>query len=63
MVEWTTEKDELPHYHIEGSKNLADLLKKTVLTTTELSTGSPWQAGADLMKLDKTKFQLQLMNP
>ena len=41
MIEWTTGRDYLPLYHVEGELNLSDLLtKKHDLTVDDLSTGS-----------------------
>ena len=45
MIEWTTGRDYLPIYHVDGELNLSDLLtKKHDLTVKDLSTGSNWQA-------------------
>ena len=52
MIEWTTGRDYLPLYHVDGELNLSDLLtKKHDLTIEDLSTGSNWQAGYPWMKL------------
>ena len=41
MIEWTTGRDYLPIYHVDGTMNLADLLtKKHNLKVEDLSTGS-----------------------
>ena len=41
MIEWTTGRDYLPIYHVDGELNLSDLLtKKHDLTVKALSTGS-----------------------
>ena len=43
----------MPIYHIEGSRNIADLLtKKHEISIDSVSTGLNWQAGDDLMRLD-----------
>ena len=45
MIEWTTGRDYLPLYHVDGKLNLSDLLtKKHDLTVEDLSTGSNWQS-------------------
>ena len=52
MIEWTTGRDYLPLYHVDGELNLSDLLtKKHDLTVEDLSTGSNWQAGLPWIKL------------
>ena len=52
MIEWTTGRNYLPLYHVDGELNLTDLLtKKHDLTVEDLSTGSNWQAGLPWMKL------------
>ena len=52
MIEWTTGRDYLPIYHVDGALNLSDLLtKKHDLTVDDLSTGSKWQTGLPWMKL------------
>ena len=52
MIEWTTGRDYLPIYHVDGALNLSDLLtKKHDLTVEDLSTGSNWQTGLPWMKL------------
>ena len=41
MIEWTTDRDYLPLYHVDGELNSSDLLKKKHdLTVENLSTGS-----------------------
>ena len=65
MIEWTTGRDYLPLYHVDGELNLSDLLtKKHDLTVEDLSTGSNWQAGLPWMKLgtkDMPLFPHQLL--
>ena len=52
LIEWTTGRDYLPLYHMDGELNLSDLLmKKHDLMVEDLSTGSNWQAGLPWMKL------------
>ena len=52
MIEWTTGRDYLPLYHVDGELYLSDLLtKKHDLTVEDLSTGSNWQAGYPWIKL------------
>ena len=44
MIEWTTGREYLPLYHVDGELNLSDLLtKKHDLTIEGLSIGSIWQ--------------------
>ena len=53
MIQWTTEQDSIPLFHIEGTSNIADLLtKKHDLKVKQVSIGSPWQEGEPWMKLD-----------
>ena len=52
MIEWTTSREYLPIYHVDGNLNLSDLLtKKHDLTVEDLSTGSNWQTGLPWMRL------------
>ena len=51
MIEWTTERDYLPIYYVDGTMNLADLLTKNNLSVDNLSTGSDWQTGLAWMRL------------
>ena len=52
MIKWTTGRDYLLIYHVDGAINLSDLLtKKHDLTIEDLSTGSNWQTGLPWMKL------------
>ena len=52
MIEWTTGRDYLPIYHMDGTMNLADLLiKKNDLSVDNLSTGTDWQTGLPWMRL------------
>ena len=61
MIEWTTGRDYLPIYHVDGTMNLADLLtKKHELTFRDLSTGSDWQTGLPWMRLDTEDMPLFL---
>ena len=66
MIEWTTGRDYLPLYHVDGELNLSDLLtKKHDLTVEDLSTGSHWQAGHPWMKLgieDMPLFPYSVVN-
>ena len=65
LIEWTTGRDYLPLYHMDGELNLSDLLmKKHDLMVEDLSTGSNWQAGLPWMKLgtkDMPLFPHQLL--
>ena len=59
MIEWTTGRDYLPLYHVDGELNLSDLLtKKHDLTVEDLSTGSNWQSGYPWMKLETVDMPL-----
>ena len=50
MIQWTTDSEDIPLYHIDGTRNLADLLtKKHDLNTTDVSAESQWQQGATWM--------------
>ena len=59
MIEWTTGRDYLLLYHVDGDLNLSDLLtKKHDLTIEDLSIGSNWQAGYPWMKLKTVDMPL-----
>ena len=59
MIQWTTEKDEIPLYHVDGTKNLADLLtKRHDIKIDQVSIGSPWQEGEPWMKVDLKDMNL-----
>ena len=62
MIEWTTglsEDQPLPLFHIEGERNLADLLtKKHDLQVSEVDMESEWQKGLDWMKLPTNQMPL-----
>ena len=59
MIEWTTGRDYLQLYHVDGELNLSDLLKKKYdLTVEDLSTGSNWQSGYPWMKLETVDMPL-----
>ena len=59
MIKWTTGRDYLPLYHVDGELNLSDLLtKKHDLTIEDLSTGSNWQTGYPWMKLETVDMPL-----
>ena len=61
MIEWTTGRDYLPIYHVNGTMNLVDLLmKKHELTVGDLSTGSDWQTGRPWMRLNTKDMPLSL---
>ena len=52
LIQWTTDTDEIPLYHISGERNMADLLTKPHPTTFEcVGSGSEWQSGPQWMKL------------
>ena len=53
MIQWTTEKEQIPLYHIDGTRNLADLLtKRHNIKVDQVSIGSSWQEGEPWMKVD-----------
>ena len=53
MIQWTGEEDKIPLYHVDGTRNLADLLTKDHdIKVEQVSIGSPWQDGEPWMKLD-----------
>ena len=60
MVEWTTGlTDDLPLYHIQGTRNLADLLtKKHCLPLEEVDCDSEWQCGQGWMTLPLEEMPL-----
>ena len=52
MIEWTTEDQDIPLFHIDGTQNLADLLtKEHLLGVADVSTNSEWQEGKSWMRL------------
>ena len=60
MMEWTTDKEEVQLYHVDGTINLADLLtKEHELSIQDVSTGSDWQSGKSWMRLDTHKMPLK----
>ena len=53
MIQWTTEKEQIPLYHVDGTRNLADLLtKRHSIRVDQVSIGSTWQEGEPWMKVD-----------
>ena len=60
LIQMTTGEQEIPIFHIDGSRNIADLLTKYHEVTVEsLSIGSTWQQGEDWMKQDLEKMRLK----
>ena len=55
MVQWTLalgDTDPLPLYHVDGEKNIADLLtKEHSITVQDVSEGSLWQTGPAWLSL------------
>ena len=52
LIQWTTDSEALPLYHIKGPHNLADLITKPHPINFALTgAGSEWQGGADWMTL------------
>ena len=61
MIEWTTGREYLPIYHVDGNLNLSDLLtKKHDLMVEDLSTGSNWQTGLPGMRSGTEDIPLSL---
>ena len=60
LIQWTTETEELPLFHIEGAMNgFADLLtKRHHVTMNDVTMGSLWQKGHDWMKLPTEELPL-----
>ena len=53
LIEWSSESEEIPLYHIEGKLNIADLLTKYhEINVEDVTLGSVWQDGLQWMKLD-----------
>ena len=60
MINWTTEDDTIPLYHIDGAMNLADLLTKHhQIGMEDVSSSSEWQDGKTWMKLDISEMPLK----
>ena len=56
MIEWTTGREYLPLYHVDGELNLSDpLTKKCDITIENLSIGHPW------MRLETVDTLYQLL--
>ena len=59
LIQMTTGDEEIPIFHIEGSRNIADLLTKYHdLSIDDLSTGSLWQRGYSWMHMDEESMNL-----
>jgi len=59
LIQMTTGEDHIPLFHIDGSRNIADLLTKPhEISIEDLSTGSLWQTGHSWMHLDETQMNL-----
>lgn len=51
MIQWTMDTEEVPLYHIEGKRNVADLLtKKHKIQVSDVAAESEWQKGPDWMR-------------
>ena len=60
MIEWTTDAEDVPLYHVEGSMNIADFLTKShVITPEQVSLRSVWQDGLPWMKKDTGELPLK----
>lgn len=60
LIQWTTDKEEIPLYHLAGNKNLADILTKPhEIQLEDVSKDSTWQKGSDWMKLPTNQLPLQ----
>ena len=52
LIQWTGDSEEIPLYHIQGTRNLADLVTKPLpLTFESVDGGSEWQNGSPWMRL------------
>ena len=59
LIQMTTGGDHIPLFHIDGSRNIADLLTKHhEISIEDLSTGSLWQTGHSWMHLDENQMNL-----
>ena len=59
LIQMTTGEEEIPIFHIDGPKNIADLLTKYhELSIQDLSTGSLWQCGHPWMHKDEDHMNL-----
>ena len=55
------EEDRVPLYHVDGTRNLTDLLTKDHdIKVEQMSIGSPWQDGEPCMKLDFKDMPLSI---
>ena len=51
MIQWTMDTKSIPLYHIEGKRNIADLLtKKHNIEIDDVAVDSEWQRGPEWMK-------------
>ena len=60
MINWTTETETIPLFHIDGSTNIADLLTKHHdIGPEDVSTESEWQEGKPWMRLNTEDMPLK----
>ena len=58
LIQMTTGLEQIPIYHIDGDKNIADLLTKFHdISTDDVSINSRWQNGDPWMRLDTDQFR------
>ena len=59
LIQWTTDSDTLPLYHIKGPRNLADLVTKPhPISFDQTNAGSEWQDGAEWMTLPSSDMPI-----
>ena len=69
MIQWTLDSEDVPLYHINGTRNIADLVtKKHNIQISDVAVGSPWQTGPSWMKnptkeLPLKKYEEMKVNP
>ena len=52
LIQWTTDSEEVPLFHIQGMRNMADMVTKPQPISFEtVDGGSPWQTGQPWMLL------------
>ena len=60
MIEWATDSEKIPLYHVDGELNVADYLTKPhQIEVGDVSLGSVWQDGLPWMKLDTEAMPLR----
>ena len=60
LIEWSTDSEEIPIFHIDGKSNLADFLtKQHEINVEDVTLGSIWQDGLPWMKQDTSAMPLR----